>query len=107
VDLIRLEEDTLVVAKQVVDAIKNFELEKKQIEEQEKLLRDKLMTAMEKYNKTNWESPDGTLKVSYTPENETTRFDTKRFKEENLDMYFNYLTTSKRKASIRITVNDK
>lgn len=106
-ELIRLEEGTLIVAEQVINAIKNFESEKKQIEEQEKLLREKLAKAMNKYNKTSWESPDGSLKVSYTPESETTRFDTKKFKEEHLDMYYDYQVPSKRKESIRITIRDE
>lgn len=106
-ELIRLEEGTLIVPEQIVNAIKNFELEKKRIEEQEGILRDKLAKAMSKYDKTKWESPDGSLKISYTPETEATRFDTKRFKEEHLDMYYDYQTTSKRKESIRITINDK
>lgn len=105
-ELIRLEEDTLVVAKSMIDAIKNFELEKKEIEKQEDKLKEKLIEAMKKYNKVKWESPDGSLKISYTPETETTRFDTKRFEEEHRDLYWEYLKTSKRKGSIRITVKD-
>ena len=105
-ELIRLEEGTLVIAKNMINAIKNFELEKKEIEKQEDKLKEKLIEAMRKYNKTKWESPDGSLKISYTPASEMTRFDSKRFEEEHKDLYWEYLKTSKRKESIRITVKD-
>lgn len=105
-ELIRMEDDTLIIAKQVISAIKNYELEKKEIEENEKALREKLCKAMSKYNQTSWTSPDGTLKITYTPEIETSIFDSKKFKEEHLDMYYDYQKPSKRKESIRITVKD-
>lgn len=106
-ELYKIEEGSLIIAKNIIEAIKNFEKEKKEIEEQEQKLRDKLLEAMEKYGHDKWTSPDGTLMVSYTPENEYTTFDSKKFKEENLDLYFKYLKTSTRKASIRMTIKDE
>lgn len=105
-ELYKIEEGQLIIANKIIEAIKGFENEKKEIEEQEKKLREKLLEAMEKYGQDKWSSPDGTLNVSYTPENEVSTFDTKKFKEEHSDLYFEYLKTSTRKASIRITIKD-
>ena len=62
---------------------------------------------MEKYGQDKWISPDESLKIAYTPENEVSTFDTTRFKEDHNDLYFEYQKTSKRKASIRITVKEE
>lgn len=105
-ELYRIEDDTLIIAKNIIDAIKDFEKEKKEIEEQEQKLREKLLEAMEKYGHDKWVSPDGTLTVTYTPENEVTTFDSKKFKEDDFDTYFKYLKTSTRKASIRMTIKE-
>ena len=105
-ELYRIEDDTLIIAKNIIDAIKNFEKEKKEIEEQEQKLREKLLEAMEKYGHDKWVSPDGTLMVSYTPENEYTTFDSKKLKEDDFDTYFKYLKTSTKKASIRMTIKE-
>ena len=105
-ELYKIEEGQLIIATKIVEAIKSFEKEKKEIEEQEQKLRDKLLEAMEKYGQDKWTSPDGTLIVSYTPENEVTTFDSKKLKEEDIDTYFKYLKTGSRKASIRITVKE-
>ena len=61
---------------------------------------------MEKYGQDKWSSPDETFKVSYTPENEVMIFDSARFKEDHLDLYFENQKPSKRKASIRMTIKD-
>ena len=106
-ELIRVEENTLIVAEKVVEQFKEFENQKKIIEYREKKLKESLLEAMEKYQKDKWESPDGSLKVSYIPENESMIFDTARFKKEHLDLYSDYLKPSKRKASLRVTIKDE
>ena len=62
------------------------------------------MEKMQEYNLTSYESPDKTLKISYTPENEVMIFDSTRFKEERPDEYLEYQKPSKRKGSIRMTI---
>lgn len=106
-ELYKIEEGQLIIAKNIIEAIKGFEKEKKEIEEQEKQLREKLLEAMEKYGQDKWISPDGSLRVAYTPENEVSTFDTNKFKEEHQDLYWEYLKTSKRKPSIRITIKEE
>ena len=106
-ELYKIEEGQLIIAKNIIEAIKNCEKQKKEAEELEKNLREKLLEAMEKYGQDKWVSPDETLKITYTPENEVSTFDTTRFKAEHQDLYFEYQKTSPRKASIRITVKDE
>lgn len=105
-ELIKVEEKQMIVAEEVISGIKNFEMQKKLIDYREQKLKDALIKAMRENNIKKWTSPDGTLSVSYTPETESTRFDSKRFEEEHQDLYWEYLKTSKRKESIRITIKD-
>lgn len=103
---IRVEENQLIVAEEITNSIKNFEMQKKLIDYREQKLKDALIEVMREYNFKKWTSPDGTLSISYTPETEATRFDSKKFEEEHRDLYWEYLKTSKRKESIRITIKD-
>lgn len=105
--LYKIEEGQLIIAKNIIESIKSFEKEKKEIEELEKKLKEKLLEAMENNGIDKWVSPDDTLKIAYTPENEISTFDTASFKKDHLDLYVNYLKTSPRKASIRITIKDE
>lgn len=103
-ELIKVEENTLIVAEKVVEQIKDFERKKKIIEEKEKAFKDLLMEKMQEYGLSSYESPDKTLKISYTPENEVMIFDSTRFKEEHPATYLEYQKPSVRKGSIRMTI---
>lgn len=106
-DLIKVEENTLIVAEKAIEQIKDYERKIKLINEKEAEFKEQLLKAMEEYNIKSYESPDKTLKITYVPENVSSIFDTKRFKEEHLDMYFEYLKDSTRKPSIRMTIRDE
>ena len=106
-EIYKFEENELIRAEKIIEGIKSLETKKKLIEEKQKSMREALLEAMAKYGKDKWESPDGTLKVAYTPPVNATTFDTKRFEKEHHDLYVDYLKDTPRKASIRITVKEK
>lgn len=103
-ELIRVEEGQLIIAQNSIDKIKELEKKKKQIEEMQKQYKEKLLEIMESNNIKSFESKDKTLKISCTPSSITNVFDTKRFIEEQHDLYIKYLKDTQRKGSIRITV---
>ncbi len=106
-ELIRVEENTLIVAERAIEQIKDFERKRKLIDEKEKEFKEQLLKTMEEYGIKSYESPDKSLKITYTPENIAMTFDSTRFKKEHLDMYFEYQKESTRKASIRMTIREE
>lgn len=107
-ELIRVEENQLVIADEVINIIKDLEMKKKIINDKEKEMKDKLEEIFSKNEcNSNFESKDKTLKITYTPEISTLTFDTKRFEEEHHDLYVEYQKEGKRKGSVRITVREQ
>lgn len=105
-ELIKVEENTLIVAERAIEQIKDFERKRKLIDEKEKEFKEQLLKTMEEYGIKSYESPDKSLKITYTPETVAMTFDSAKFKEEHLDMYFDYQKESPRKASIRMTIRE-
>ena len=106
-EIIKVEEGQLIIVENAIENIKKLEIQKKMIDEKQKEFKKKLEQLMEENNITSYESNDKTLKISYTPETVTTRFDSTKFQKENSDLYTKYLVDSIRKGSIRITVREK
>lgn len=105
-ELIKVEENQLIIKANVIEKIKELENKKKLIEEKEKEFKEKLLEIMEENNITDYESHDKTLKIHCTPSTKAYTFDTKKFQEENKQMYLDYLKESDRKGSIRITIRE-
>ena len=84
--------DILVEAKELADYYT------KRYKEIEQLLLD----AMVEHKVKSWDTEQ--MKATYTPASESTTFDTKKFQEEHPELYKEYLKTSTRKESIRITI---
>ena len=109
-ELIKMENNQLLVADKVIDQIRNLEIEKKLIEEKEKEFKEKLIKIYEENGidrSSNFESYDKSLKISYTPKSIDYRFSSKVLEEKYPDIYRECLVKSERKGSIRITVRDK
>lgn len=109
-ELIKIEDNQLLVADKVIDQIRNLEIEKKLIEEKEKEFKEKLIKIYEDNGidrSSNFESYDKSLKISYTPKSIDYRFSSKVLQEKYPDIYRECLVKSERKGSIRITVRDK
>lgn len=109
-ELIKLENNQLLLADKVIEQIRNLEIEKKLIEEKEKEFKEKLIKIYEDNGidrSSNFESYDKSLKISYTPKSIDYRFSSKVLEEKYPDIYRECLVKSERKGSIRITVRDK
>lgn len=106
-DLVKVEEGQLIIANKVIEQIKDLKRKKDLINEKEKELKDKLFEIMSDNNISSYESNDKTLKISCTPDNEVSTFDTERFKKDHLDLYLEYSKTTTKKGSTRITVREE
>ena len=109
-ELIRIENNQLLLADKVIDQIRELEIEKKIIDEKEKQFKEKLIKIYEENGidrSSNFESYDKSLKISYTPKVHTTTFSSKVLEEKYPDIYRECLVDSERKGSIRITVREK
>lgn len=88
----------------VIKAISNLCTQKKQIEEQEKLMRQKLQEAMEQYGVKKFEND--VISVTYVAPTTRTSIDSTKLKKELPDIAKKYSKTSNVSASVKITVKE-
>lgn len=94
--------NTPIIQKTFVTKLVEF---KKQIDAAEKEyteMIDKLKAAMEENEVIKIDTPE--LLINYIPEGERESFDSKKFKEDNPDLYDEYITMKPIKSSIRVKV---
>lgn len=77
-------------------------VQKKQIEEQEKAMRDKLREAMENYGVKSFETPE--VKFLYIPATTRTTINTAKLKKAMPDVVEKYSKITNVSASVKITV---
>ena len=99
-ELVKIENGEITVAEEIVNKIIEFNKAKKEMEYQEKLLKEELMNAMDSLDIINGLS--ATIKEGCT----RTTIDSKRLKEECPDIYEAYSKTSEVKPSLILTVAD-
>lgn len=87
---------------EVINAIAQISVAKKQIEEQEKTMKEKLLTAMEAYGVTKFEND--AIKITYYAPSTTTSIDSTRLKKEQPNIAKKYSKTSSKKSYIKIEV---
>jgi len=100
--------ETVDLNKQVPDVIKaitNICIQKKQIEEQEKAMREKLQKAMEQYGVKSFKND--AIEVTYKAPSTRTSIDSTRLKKEKPDIAKEYSKTSPVSASVVIKVKDE
>lgn len=103
----RIDEDTSLATMQteaaaVIDSIAALTIQKKQLEDQEKEMRSKLMAAMEKYGVKSFENEK--VKFTYVAPTTRTTIDSKALKADLPDVAAKYSKTSNVSASVKITV---
>lgn len=100
------ESDSLAVmqeeAGEVIKAIADLTVQKKQIEDQEKAMRAQLLAAMEKYGVKSFESD--LVKFVYVAPTTRTTIDSAKLKKDLPDVAEKYSKTSNVSASVKITV---
>lgn len=81
----------------------------KAVKEQEKEIKDFFKETLTKlYLEEGVKSIDSKfVKITLSPATMTTKFDEKRFKEENPELYEKYVVTNSIEASVRITIRDE
>lgn len=89
-------------AAEVIKAIADLTLKKKEIEEQEKEMRVQLMATMEKYGVKSFEND--IVKFTYVAPTTRTSIDSAKLKKDLPDVAEKYSKTSKVSASVKITV---
>ena len=103
-EIVEIKNNEIIIQNEIVEKIKEFYNQKKEMEYQEKLLKDGLMKAMQQIGKENF-IIDG---LSATIRKGTTRtsIDSTKLKEECPEIYEAYSKTSEVKPSITLTIAD-
>lgn len=86
----------------VLKAITDITVQKKKLEEQEKLMKEKLLQAMEEHGVKSFENAK--VKFMYVAPTTRTTIDSKKLKADHPDIAEAYSKTSNVSASVRITV---
>lgn len=86
----------------VLKAITDITVQKKKLEEQEKLMKEKLLQAMEEHGVKSFENAK--VKFMYVAPTTRTTIDSKKLKADHPDIAKAYSKTSNVSASVRITV---
>lgn len=97
-------QENALVAPMVIDTICRL---KKQLQESKEIYDrciEQLENAMREHNIKSWDA--GVFKATISADTESTTFDSARFKKENPDLYNQYLKTTTRKGSLRLTLRN-
>lgn len=103
-EIVKVENNEIVVSQEIVNKIIEFNKAKKEMEYQEKLLKEGLMNAMQEVGMEHF-SING-LSATIRKGSIRTTLDTTRLKTECPDIYESYSKTSETKPSLVLTVND-
>lgn len=101
-ELIKIEQGINLLDKNVSDKIAEFERKIKEIKTQEDELKKNILIEMEEKGLLKLETDS--LIISYVAPTERETFDSKSFREDNQDLYDEYVKFSPVKSSIRIKV---
>lgn len=101
-ELIKVENEIGILDTEVSKKVAEFEKAIKEIKEKEEELKQNILTEMENKNILKLETDD--LTITYIAPAEKETFDSKKFREENSDLYDEYVKFSPIKSSIRVKV---
>lgn len=101
-DIIKRTGSDVTFSEEVCEQILSLEKQAKEIKKQQDIMKNEILDAMLKYGVVKIDNEF--LKIALVPEHDAEKFDSKKFKEENPDIYDMYAKISKVKPSIRITV---
>lgn len=101
-ELIKVENEIGILDTEVSKKVAEFEKALKEIKEKEEELKQNILSEMESKNILKLETDS--LTVTYIAPAERETFDSKRFREDNPDLYDEYVKFSPVKSSIRIKV---
>lgn len=101
-ELIKIESGIGILDAEVSKNIAEFEKVIKELKEREEELKLNILAEMENKNLVKLETDD--LMITYIAPSERETFESKKFREENSDLYDEYVKFSPVKSSIRVKV---
>lgn len=101
-ELIKVENGIGILNVEVSKNIAEFEKVIKELKEREEEIKLNILAEMESKNLLKLETDD--LMITYIAPSERETFDSKKFREENSDLYDEYVKFSPVKSSIRVKV---
>lgn len=101
-ELIKVENEIGILDTEVSKKVAEFEKAIKEIKKKEEELKQNILSEMESKNILKLETDD--LTITYIAPAERETFDSKKFREENSDLYDEYVKFSPVKSSIRVKV---
>lgn len=101
-DLIRIENEIAILDPLVSERVADFERKIKLLKEEEDKLKEEILKEMEKNQILKIDTPD--ILISYIAPTDRETFDSKTFREENQELYDEYVKMTPVKSSIRIKV---
>lgn len=101
-ELIKIESGIWILDAEVSKNIAEFEKVIKELKEREEELKLNILAEMENKNLVKLETDD--LMITYIAPSERETFESKKFREENSDLYDEYVKFSPVKSSIRVKV---
>ena len=104
-ELIKLENDTYLLDTETAKKIAEFEILAKDIKTKQDELKEAIRLEMLAKNIKSIKDEINGVSITYIPETEREMFDTKKFREDNEELYNDYVKFSKVKDSIRIKVS--
>lgn len=94
-----------LIPMQLVNTIIGIEEELAGLTEIQKGYKEKLKTVMRENGVKSWDA--GRLRVSYTPASTGNSFDVRRFQTDHPELYANYIKSSPKADSIRVTIREE
>ncbi len=103
-DLVRYENDQMLIDDEAVKQIVKFERNALKINILKEQIREQALAKMEELGIDKYVSPDGSLTINYFPERTSKRLDSTKLKKELPDIYEEYLKDSTTKSYVKLTV---
>lgn len=101
-DMIRIENGHPILDSKISERFAYFKKTVKEIKDLESALTAQLQTEMEAHGIIGIETDD--LLITYVPEYDRERFDSKRLKKDKPDLYDEYVSMTQVRSSLRIKV---
>lgn len=101
--LIEINNNELELTNEGIKFIKKMQKAKVELAKMEEQLKELFLTNMEEKGIKKYTSPDGTFSATYVAESVSKRFDSKKFKEENQELYDKYLKESTTKSYVKFS----
>lgn len=102
-NLVNYENNTLGLTADGIKLTKQYLKAKAQVDILGEQLKQCFKENMEQYGVKKFIANDGSLTATYVAETTSNTFDSKRFKEENPDLYNQYLKPTSRKAYVKLS----